>query len=257
MVETKIVLPRECKGIEVHTIADLHIGDPRCDLEGIKRKIDTIASKDDAYCIINGDIVNNATRNSVSDIYGEKMSPMQQLQTFVDLCRPIKGRILAVTQGNHEERTYKQDGIDLTAVAAKEIGVLDRYSPTGVVAFVYIGDQGGRRHHRQYVYIIYATHGRGGGRREGAKLIRLIDLASIVDADIYIHGHTHLPMIARQAYYRADASNGLVKVDRLFVNCGSALDYGGYGEVQGYKPSSKESPIIYLDGTRKYATATL
>ena len=33
-----------------------------------------------------------------------------------------------------------------------------------------------------------------------AKAIRLADMASIVDADIYIHSHTHLPMIMKQAY---------------------------------------------------------
>ena len=42
---------------------------------------------------------------------------------------------------------------------------------------------------RQMCYTIYTTHGRGGGRKEGAKAIRLADMASIVDADIYIHSH--------------------------------------------------------------------
>ena len=76
-------------------------------------------------------------------------------------------------------------------------------------------------------------------------------LASIVDADIYVHGHTHLPMVFKEAFYRVSESNSSVSlVDKLFVNTAAALNYGGYGDKQGFKPASKCSPVIYLHGTR-------
>lgn len=206
--------------------------------------------------------MNNATKTSVSDSYAEEMPPMEQLNTFCELFDPIKDRILIVTQGNHEYRTYKTEGVDLTAVASKELGIIDRYSKEGGALFLKVGERylnkskGNRK--VQVIYSFYVTHGSGGGRKEGAKATRLADMASVIDTDIYIHSHTHLPMIMRQAYYRTDMSNGTVKkVDKLFVNTSSQLDYGGYGQSFEHKPSSMECPVIYLSGKDKAFTAKL
>ena len=101
-------------------------------------------------------------------------------------------------------------------------------------------------------------HGSGGGRKEGATAIRLADMSSIVDADIYIHSHTHLPMIMKQSYHRIDKSNSMVRiVEKLYVNTAANLNYGGYGEAQEFKPSSKTSPVIYLSGKKKEMLARL
>jgi hypothetical protein len=83
-------------------------------------------------------------------------------------------------------------------------------------------------------------------------------MASIIDTDIYIHSHTHLPMIMKQAYHRIDATNSTVAlVDKLFVNTAANLNYGGYGEAQEFKPTSKDTPVIYLSGTKKAFEARL
>lgn len=77
-------------------------------------------------------------------------------------------------------------------------------------------------------------------------------MASIADADIYIHSHTHLPMILKQSYYRVNPSNrSVAPITKLFVNTAAALDYGGYGEAQEYKPACRISPTIYLDGPQE------
>lgn len=100
--------------------------------------------------------------------------------------------------------------------------------------------------------------GGGGGRKEGAKAIRLADMASIVDTDVYLHAHTHLPMVMKQAFYRASPSTrSCALVDKLFVNTAANLGYGGYGQAMEFKPSSKESPVIYLDGRHREMKATL
>jgi hypothetical protein len=46
-------------------------------------------------------------------------------------------------------------------------------------------------------------------------------------------------------------------VDKLFVNTAGFLDYGGYGDRQGYRPASKANPVIHLNGERREITATL
>lgn len=231
-----------------------------CDIEKIKQRIETVKEKNNAFVILNGDIMNNATKTSVSDSYAEEIPPMEQLERFVSLFEPVKEKTLAVTSGNHENRTYIKEGIDLTAVACKQLGIEDKYSKTGALVFVKFGQ--GIKHEGERVskmlYTIYCTHGSGGGRKEGAKAIRLADMASIVDADCYIHSHTHLSMIMKEGFFRVDRLNGTVnKVDKLFVNTSAMLEYGGYGEAFEYKPSSTDCPVIYLYSKQRRMEAKL
>ena len=202
--------------------------------------------------------MNNATKNSVSDCYAEVIPPMEQLQKLQQLLEPIKDKILMFTQGNHEARTYRSDGIDLTALLSKQLGLYDRYAREGGVIFLRVGENNRHAHGRQVCYTMYCTHGSGGGRKEGAKAIRLADMASIVDTDIYVHSHTHLPMVMKQNFYRIDTSNSAVaEISKLFVNTSAQLKYGGYGQQYEFKPSNTTSPIIYLSGTKKEFTAKL
>lgn len=216
--------------------------------------------KENAFVILNGDIMNNATKTSVSDCYAEEIPPMEQMERFVALFEPIKDKILAVTSGNHENRTYIKEGIDLTAVACKQLGIEDRYSKTSALIFVKFGH--GSTHEKKrsskQLFVIYCIHGSGGGRKEGAKAIRLADMASIVDADVYIHSHTHLPMVMKQGFFRIDRLNGVAnKVDKLFVNTSAMLKYGGYGEAFEFKPSSTDCPVIYLYSKQRRMEAKL
>ena len=83
-------------------------------------------------------------------------------------------------------------------------------------------------------------------------------MAGIIDCDFYIHSHTHLPMIMKQAFHRVDNSNSTVTlVNKLFVNTAANLTYGGYGEAGAFKPNSNDTPVIHLWGTKKYLEATL
>ena len=261
----KIDLPRELSSVELHTFADEHIGDEHSDIKRVMERIEYVKNTPNAYCILNGDIIDNATKTSIGDTYTQEFNPMEQLQRAVELFAPIKDKILCITHGNHENRTYKKEGINLSSLIARQLGLADRYTPTAAVLFLRLGenDKGlketkGSGKYRKICYTLYVLHGSGGGRKEGAKAIRLADMASIVDTDIYIHSHTHLPMIMKQAYHRIDTSNSTVRlVDKLFVNTAANLNYGGYGEAQEFKPSSKDTPVIYLSGTKKSFEARL
>ena len=254
----KIDLPRELESVELHVFADEHIGDEHSDIKRVIERIEYVKNTPNAYCILNGDIIDNATKTSLGDTYAQVFNPMEQLAKAVELFDPIKDKILCITHGNHENRTYKKEGINLSLLIANQLGLADRYTPTSAMLFVRLGEGGTTTHYRKACYSIYVLHGSGGGRKEGAKAIRLADMASIIDADIYIHSHTHLPMIMKQAYHRVSWSNSSVAlVDKLFVNTASNLDYGGYGEAAEFKPTSKETPVIYLSGKEKHFKARL
>lgn len=241
--------------IEIHPMADLHIGDSQCDYKLIMERIEHIKNTKNAYCILDGDLMDTAIASSIGDTYAANLQPMEQLKHCVKIFEPIKDKILAVLPGNHENRVYKSDGIDTTELMCSQLGISDRYSPTTALLFVRFGEN---KKGRKQLYTIYCTHGSGGGRKEGGKVNRLADLASIVDADIYIHTHTHLPLIFKEAYFRVSGANSSVaSVDKLFVNTSAMLCYGGYGDKAGFKPASKASPVIYLNGHKREMTAKL
>lgn len=251
----KVDLPRELKLLELLIFADEHIGDAHCDFKRLLQRIEYVKNTPNAYCILNGDILDNATKTSVGDIYSQAISPMDQLEHAVKLFAPIKDKILCITHGNHENRTYKNEGVNLSALIAAQLGLESRYTPTAAVIFLRFGED---EHQRKIRYTIYTLHGSGGGRKEGSKANRLAEMASIIDTDIYIHSHTHLPIIMKQAFHRVDVINSKVAlVDKLFVNTAANLNYGGYGEAGEFKPSSKETPTIYLSGVKKNYSAKL
>ena len=109
----KIDLPKELTEIEIHTLADLHMGDKYCDYMEINKQIASIKDNPNAYCILNGDLMNNATKTSISDCYAEQLTPMQQINQAVELLRPIyviynqsRPRLIGVPKGG--ERISKQ-----------------------------------------------------------------------------------------------------------------------------------------------------
>lgn len=255
--------PADWPEAHIYTLSDLHLGDCRCNEHAIAEQISQIQADSSAMVVLNGDIMNTAIRTSISDVYTEKLSPMQQIERAVELLKPIKDKIIGATCGNHEARIYRTDGVDTMRLVCRELGCEDYYHSDGVLMFVSLGkakNHKSRAENATYkqIYTIYATHGTGSGRKEGAKAIRLADMAFVVSADIYIHSHTHLPMIMRNICYKADIQNKSARpVERLFVNTGASLDYGGYGQVQEYKPMSKQTPVITLSGTRHFATASI
>ena len=259
MKTISVDLPADIDTLQLEVFADLHIGDRQCDIRLIRDRIKSLGDNPHTYCILNGDVLNNATKTSVSDCYSECLSPMEQIQQAVDLFGPVKDKILAITTGNHERRTYNKEGIDLMEVFSRQIGLYDRFSPASALVFLHFGQSSRRAADgRKMTYTLFVSHGSGGGRKEGAKANQLADMACIVDADVYIHSHTHIPMAFKSDHYRTcKGVRSSERVTSLFVNTGAALDYGGYGEVQEYKPASKDTPTIYLDSHKRGMTATL
>ena len=260
MKTIKIELSKEIKRLEIVPLADFHVGDPECKYEEIEKIIQYIKDNEDTYCILNGDLMNTALKTSVSDVYSEVLTPMEQLLKVRDLLVPIASKIICVTGGNHERRIWKTDGIDVTALLAKELGVLDRYAPNSAVVFIKFGlkkKQHGRKE-QQMLYTIFCNHGTGNGKRIGGKLNRLEDVAAIVDADVYLHGHSHLPAVFKQNFFRTNLTwCSLEQVEKLFVNNNAFLDYGGYGEVFEFAPASRSVPKIILSGTERAMKAIL
>ena len=258
MKPIKIDLPAEFTNIEIVPVADYHWADTCSDHKKIKEDIEYIRTHDNVFCILNGDLLNTAIKSSVSECY-DSLSPMEELRICVELFEPIKDKIMCVVPGNHERRISKETSIDITELLCRQLAIEDRYSPTTALLFVRFGKQNGDSHFRKVLYTIYVSHGSGGGRKEGGKIQRLVDLSTIVDADIFVCGHTHLPAVLKDSFARPhQATTSVTYCTRLYVNTSAKLNYdNGYGEVGGFKPPCTDTPVIYLNGTKKEMRATI
>lgn len=254
MKSIKIDLSEEFTEIEIIAFADNHWADPNSDHDKIRSDIQYVLEKDNAFCVLNGDLMDCAIASSVGDTYGASLSPMDELRECVALFKPLadRGKILCVTNGNHENRHYRTNGIDLTELMCRQLNIEDRYAPAIAVLFIRFGMQSEKYHNRKVAYTMFVTHGNGGGKKEGGKVQRLVDLSAICDCDIYLHSHTHLPALIKDSFARTDMRNSTITYGtRLYVNTSAKLNYGGYGEVMGFKPPCTDTPIIYLCGTKK------
>lgn len=250
----KVDLPRSLKSVRIVTLADLHIGDKFCNLKIVKAWVDMIRDEPDMYCILNGDLINNAIKSSVSNVYEDVMSPKQQLHYVRELLEPIKHKILLITSGNHEARSERESDISLMEHLAIMLDLESKFADEGAVLVVRVGEikgskETGKGNLRQPVYTFYITHGRGNAKMSNPA----VDLAKTIDTDIYIHSHTHQPDVKYGGFFRVDTKNNTAnRFDKLFAVTGSTLEYGGYAQIAKYTPSSQRNPIIKLDGTKKF-----
>jgi len=245
----KVDLESKYKEIRIIPISDMHIGDSLCNIEAIKKVLEEVKDSDSTFIILNGDLINNGVKNSVSNVYDEKLTPMEQIVKLCDLLEPVKDKILVIHPGNHEARTYKEDGIDITRIVARQLKIEDRFSDTWWYLYLTLGhgEKG-----RPVMYTITGVHGYGGGKKSGGKINNLVEMSDKVVADIYVMGHTHTPIMTRNTIYIPDYQHRtLVKKDKYYIMTNSFLEYGGYGEILGFTPGTTEHQEMILDGRKK------
>ena len=246
-----VKLSEEFKELHIIPISDVHIGDKQANLKLFKDVLKRIEKEDSTYTILNGDLCNCALKNSKSDVYEDSMSPMEQLNQLLTLLEPVKDKILVMSSGNHEDRITKETNIDITRLTARELGIEDRYANGWWYLYLRFGKKEDGAH-RPMCYQITGYHGSGGGRKAGGKVNRLQEMSQVVVADLYIMGHTHLPMSMKQQIWIPDyGNNALNKKDMYYLMSNSFLEPEGYGEKLGMVPNSNTPTEAILCGTKR------
>ena len=241
-------LGEEFKQIKVLALSDLHIGDELCNLRLIKSVLEEVKNSPNTFIILNGDLINNSTRNSVGNVFND-LSPMESIVLLCDLLESVKDRILCLTNGNHELRSMKEDGIDIVRLVARQLGIEDRYAEGWWYLYLTLG-MGNKA--RPIMYTLTGVHGYGGGRKNGGKINNLVEMSDKVIADVYVMSHTHTPIMTRNSIFVPDYQHrSLVQKDKYYLMTNSFLEYGGYGELYGYTPSTTEHQEMLLSGTKK------
>lgn len=238
--------------ITILPIADVHLGDDLCNLKLFKEALERIKNEPNTYTIINGDLCNMALKNSKSDVYGQSLSPMEQVITMVNYLEPIKDKILVIGTGNHEDRTQKETNIDVTRLIARELGIEERYANEWWYLYLSIGAEK-KRPKVPITYAITGVHGFGGGRKSGGKINNLESMSNVVIADLYLMSHTHKPMSTKGCIYLPYyQSKAITKQEMYYLMTNSFLESsGGYAEKMGFPPANTSLTEAQLDGTKK------
>lgn len=253
MKEFNIKIDAPKNTFQLMVLGDMHIGDELCDLDLIKQTIDYIKNTKHCYCILNGDLINNALKTSKSDSYKEQMTIEEEQDLLIDLLMPIKNKILVMASGNHEYRTSLLAGINPLKAVAIALGIRDKLVEHSYVLNIEFGSAFGIAN-KGNKYLVYGIHGgNGGGRRAGATANALQDMALVrPDMDLYIHSHTHTVINYTDMIFLYDRKLCKTKEhQRTYYNANAFLKYGGYAEQKGYKPSDRQPSVLVVNAHRQ------
>ena len=231
-------------------IADVHLGSPESQFRTL---IDVIAKADEnTYFILLGDILDNAIKDSIGDIYNQDMNPHEAFEQAIGLFEQAKGQILGVIEGNHEARTRKQVGVDILGLLCEERHI--PYSNDILVLDIAVGTRAPRDMKRRVQYTLVCGHGYSASRTVGGKITangRLIDV--VVNGDIYLTAHTHQPSILKLARFEADTRNKKIqRRDFYLITVPSWTGYENYAAVKFMHPSAEAFVELELSGLEKH-----
>jgi hypothetical protein len=252
-------LPSRFNEIYIIPLSDIHYGNPLHSKHHTQKAIDLIASKQNYYTILNGDLAECVIRTSKGDIASQTAIVQKQYEYIRDIFMPIKNKILGVTQGNHEFRIMDMAQIDICDMWAKEWGC--PYGREELLIKVSFGHGNARMVEQPYSFFLHAQHGYGGARTKGAKNVKVERQSHQVHADIYLQSHDHDASIQAGVYLMPhmrtyiNKTNGFKmgsvhSIDKKLVKTGAFLKRGGYASRSGYDPVSLDLTYIKLQGNR-------
>lgn len=244
--------------ITIIPISDVHLGADEHMEKEWKSFCDNVLSNPNVYVTLGGDLINNATRSSVSNIFDETMRPREQKKMMVEMLTPIKDRILCAVTGNHERRSVKDVDDDPTYDIMCKLDLEHLYRENMAFIKVQIGDVSGKGSLNP-TYVIVVTHGGGGGIYTGAAVNRNERFGYVVDGmDCLIVGHTHKPFVTQPSKIKIDTHNNKISFKPFKVVSSTAwLNFGGYAAQKMLLPSSNCPQTITLCGNRKEILVTM
>lgn len=237
--------------LRIYFICDVHYGAQ----EHMDREWSDFCSnfmKDpNAYLILGGDLLNNGTKTSVTNVYRETVRPMQAKRDMAAMLKPLKSRILCAVSGNHERRNKDVDDDPMYDIMAK-LDLEDIYRENMAFLKLQIGDVKGNGQ-RNPTYMLCVTHGAGGGALSGGVINRNERFSYTVEGmDVLLVGHSHKPMESYPGRIVMDGHNNRVYEKPTIVAVGTSwLRYGGYALRGMLRPSSHVRQTMTLSGKRK------
>jgi predicted phosphodiesterase len=226
--------------------------------------IKMVAEKPNVYLVLGGDLIDNGTKSSVTNVFRATMSPSQQKKEMANILKPVADRILCMIPGNHERRSGKDADDDPVYDIAAKLDVEHLYREN--IAFVKI--QMGKKElgtgtktegDKRPTYTLVVTHGSGGGILTGGAVNRSERFGYVIDGmDALILGHTHKPYMTQPGKIFIDPRNNKVSVKPFrVISATSWLTWGGYAAQKMLLPTSHVLQTLTLTGDHKEIIVTM
>lgn len=237
-------LPDSITSAEIFLASDIHVGSAEFD-ERRWELFEEMIQQPNSYVIFAGDQMEYATRSSKSDVYTQKLSPSQQKKWWIEHLRKYKDKVLCIVDGNHEFNRASKDADDFPLYdIALALGIEDRYRSEAAFVDIGVGD-GGHGKGKQVRYVFRVCH-------QAKNNVNYGTADGFEGIDVFVSGHTHKPQDLPRPKLVYDSKNKAVsQKDVENIVCGHFLRYGGYGERNGYRPSSTKMYSVILSGKKK------
>lgn len=242
-------------------ISDVHLGAAEHLEKEWKDFCVKLQKSEDTYITLGGDMINNATRSSVSNVFEEVMRPREQKKRIAEMLMPIKDKILCAVGGNHERRSVKDADdnpmYDIMCWLDKEHLYREN------IAFCIIrfgeGKPKPKNGMQNPYYCICVTHGSGGGALSGSTINKNERFGYVLDGvDALIVGHSHKPIVSAPMKIQVFPQNNQVIFKQFkVISCSSWLAWGGYAASKMLAPQSNIPQYLTLSGNRKNITVTM
>lgn len=247
----------ECKEAKLFFVGDLHVGAIEANIKGWEAFVQKVIEDKNSFICLMGDLMNNATRSSVSNAFEDTMRPREQKRYLANALAPLSERILCAVSGNHEFRSGKDADDDPMLDVMSKLDLEDLYRQNA--AFVKLSF-GSRNNGREIVplqtYVLCCTHGTGGGIYTGAAVNRNERFGMVLEGvDILAVGHTHKGTVSKPSKIVVDSkANSVIQKSMTVVSSCSWLSYGGYALRKMLLPSAAQDPeqpqTVLLGGLR-------
>lgn len=237
--------------IKIYPISDVHLGAAEHMTREWEQFCAKVKSEPNSYIMLGGDLINNGTKTSVTNVYEETMRPREQKRVMVEMLEPIRDKILCAVSGNHERRNKDVDN-DVTYDIMCKLDIENLYRENVAFVKLQFGDSN-INGIKNPTYMFVVTHGSGGGILTGGSVNRNERFGYVLDgADCLVVGHTHKPFITQPAKIMIDSRNNRVSVKPFkVVSMTSFLSWGGYAAQKMLPPTSYAPQVITLRGRRK------
>ena len=170
--DLEMIVKQFDKDIKIYPISDVHLGALEHNADEWNKFINKIKDEPNSYLILNGDLMNNATRSSVSNVFDDVLRPREQKTRLIEYLLPIKDKILCAVSGNHERRSGKDADNDPMYDIMCKLDLEDVYRQNTAFLKIQLGSPREIAKRQGITYTIVVTHGTGGGIYTGASVNR-------------------------------------------------------------------------------------
>lgn len=226
--------------------SDLHVGHPNFREDILDMGIKW-ALENGALCICGGDWMENATKHSIgAGVVEQVMTPQAQIDYLEAKFQPLKGRFIGGYSGNHEDRTYKETGLDPMQNVARALDI--PYFPVEFFGVIHATD----KHAHATSYSVYAVHSDSAHKTSGLAVNKVQSDWAWVHADIKMKSHDHqLDFDFGETIQVVKASTSIVQRKEYVVLTGSCLArHGSYAAKKPRRPGTLGMMGVWLDMDR-------